>query len=334
MVGTLATSSLSTSICCAMPRPKSPHMVCTKEGCNEPHRSRGLCSKHYAKALRYGALPRRERTTYCTKPGCDKPHVAKGLCQKHYRQALARRNNSPAPDDPDHCPKCGKLADKQHRRYCRAQPKIVPGDGDPRHGTELGYVHHKCRCIPCCRASYEAGLARRRRRGDKELKFVGAHQTHKHLRYLLTWVSMDIVAKTIGRTNQGLYYSLHQTRVPEELAEKVLSTTVSDVLAQVEPTSQLRKEPYLAMVTELLAAGWLKYSICREIGYTPPLHILRPESQFIQARFARRIEYLHNEAWRNNTNGFRRHCKCIQVAEPETTRNTDHQRVLRERKSA
>ena len=31
--------------------------------------------------------------------------------------------------------------------------RITPGDGDPRHGTNGGYINHKCRC-PDCKAAH------------------------------------------------------------------------------------------------------------------------------------------------------------------------------------
>lgn len=324
-----------------MGRFPSLHTVCSIAGCEQPHKSRGLCASHYTKWYRKGLLPpKTPKPTQCTLEGCNKVPLSKGLCSRHYREDVEyRRKNGTQPEplriiQPGHCPRCGKPADKRHLSRCRSQPKIQPGDGDPRHGTELGYVHHKCRCSLCRKASYEAGLARRRKRGEKERKSVGAHHVHAHIEYLNNYVSMGIIAKTLGRSTQGLYYTLNRPRVPQEFALKILSTTVSDVLDQVQPTSYLRKDQYVAMVQELLEAGWNKDSICKEIGYTPPLYILRPGSHRIQARFARRIQALHDEAWRNNINGFRLYCTCMQVSEPETLHATERQQRSRERRSA
>lgn len=32
------------------------------------------------------------------------------------------------------------------------KPKLVPGDGDERHGTVNGYANCKCRCVDCTEA--------------------------------------------------------------------------------------------------------------------------------------------------------------------------------------
>ncbi len=41
--------------------------------------------------------------------------------------------------------------------------RILPGDGDPRHGTINGYCNLRCRCVEC-RAAWAAYIADRRRR--------------------------------------------------------------------------------------------------------------------------------------------------------------------------
>lgn len=56
------------------------------------------------------------------------------------------------------------------------RPTISPGDGDPRHGTDNGYVNLRCRCDSCRQAHTEAvaeyrssvDVRRRRNRLDRE----------------------------------------------------------------------------------------------------------------------------------------------------------------------
>jgi hypothetical protein len=47
------------------------------------------------------------------------------------------------------------------RRYPSSM--MVPGDGDPRHGTENGYGYHKCKCV-ICRDAQAARVAERKSR--------------------------------------------------------------------------------------------------------------------------------------------------------------------------
>jgi hypothetical protein len=44
-------------------------------------------------------------------------------------------------------------------------PRILPGDGDPRHGTRNGYVNLGCRCDLCRAASSVSSLEYKHRTG-------------------------------------------------------------------------------------------------------------------------------------------------------------------------
>lgn len=71
-----------------MGRPKI-YETCTFEGCERPHRSRGLCRTHYSQKIRGETLkPIGERDTpdTCTFEGCSRPYVGKGYCMAHYQQ--------------------------------------------------------------------------------------------------------------------------------------------------------------------------------------------------------------------------------------------------------
>ncbi len=56
--------------------------VCSIEGCNNPHDSRGWCSRHYDQFR-----PRKK----CAIEGCSLPHKALGYCKKHYNQLRSRK---------------------------------------------------------------------------------------------------------------------------------------------------------------------------------------------------------------------------------------------------
>jgi hypothetical protein len=76
-----------------------PARVCTVEGCDRRHSSRGLCVVHYYRMKRTGTTDarfavdmtqRRPRSidATCERDECDRPHKAKGLCSVHYARSI------------------------------------------------------------------------------------------------------------------------------------------------------------------------------------------------------------------------------------------------------
>ncbi len=62
--------------------------LCSIEGCNKPHVSRGFCRNHYRQARTRG-LPLAEPVIYpplCTADGCSRETDKGGYCQMHYRR--------------------------------------------------------------------------------------------------------------------------------------------------------------------------------------------------------------------------------------------------------
>jgi hypothetical protein len=60
---------------------------CTKDGCSEPVKAKGLCKTHYQRLLRHGHTRYRNRKTPpkpCMIETCDNHLYAKGLCHAHY----------------------------------------------------------------------------------------------------------------------------------------------------------------------------------------------------------------------------------------------------------
>ena len=58
---------------------------CKVEGCENKHRAKGYCQKHYDKFKKYGdPLITKEKINKCTVNGCENKHKAKGYCVKHY----------------------------------------------------------------------------------------------------------------------------------------------------------------------------------------------------------------------------------------------------------
>lgn len=69
--------------------------TCSVEGCDQPTKSTGLCSRHYQRYLRYGTtdLPERKCRPTCNIADCSTPAKAQGYCPKHYERL--RRNGDP-----------------------------------------------------------------------------------------------------------------------------------------------------------------------------------------------------------------------------------------------
>ena len=66
---------------------------CTFEGCDKPHRGKGLCSAHLSRLRRHGDPAhggplRGQHPAVCTFPECGRESDALGLCVGHYTQQI------------------------------------------------------------------------------------------------------------------------------------------------------------------------------------------------------------------------------------------------------
>jgi hypothetical protein len=59
--------------------------VCSVDGCDKDHSSKGLCGMHYQR-VRRESLPREMRP--CSIIGCKNSFLSRGLCSTHYKQAF------------------------------------------------------------------------------------------------------------------------------------------------------------------------------------------------------------------------------------------------------
>jgi hypothetical protein len=65
-------------------------MICNKDGCEKPARSKGLCNTHYSTLWRKLNPGKKYEKTYrkdgplCVEDACDKPAHAKKRCANHY----------------------------------------------------------------------------------------------------------------------------------------------------------------------------------------------------------------------------------------------------------
>jgi hypothetical protein len=62
--------------------------VCDIEGCNEKHRAKGFCGKHYKqwRKGRLGETVPRDGNQGCRVVSCEGRHEAMGFCSKHYKR--------------------------------------------------------------------------------------------------------------------------------------------------------------------------------------------------------------------------------------------------------
>ena len=71
--------------------------LCSIDGCDNKHSSKGYCNKHYLRLKQHGDPNYRktpERAEICSVVGCNSKHFAKSYCSKHY--ARYRRYGDPS----------------------------------------------------------------------------------------------------------------------------------------------------------------------------------------------------------------------------------------------
>jgi len=72
------------------------HETCTVNGCDRPHKARGLCQTHYMQFKRGAPITEtiksrvRDKPPECVEDGCSNPVKANGLCATHYQRKLRR----------------------------------------------------------------------------------------------------------------------------------------------------------------------------------------------------------------------------------------------------
>lgn len=104
------------------PREGAPPNVCSEKGCGRKLVARGLCGKHYQRAMKIGCPPPRRflpATGECKVESCKSAVKAKGYCKQHYQKYRVRRHHCSVAD-------CGRGVDangmcafhyQRHRKY-------------------------------------------------------------------------------------------------------------------------------------------------------------------------------------------------------------------------
>jgi hypothetical protein len=154
--------------------------------------------------------------------------------------------------------------------------RVVVGIGARQHGTRMGYAAG-CRCERCTAAnsSYEVGRQRLRTAGVATTDLVDASAARGHLRMLEAQVGKrarptmraltGFNKKTIDEVVNG-----QRARVRPEVDEALRALTAEILRAHIDTNpsaiDDVPSGPSLALVDDLVARGWSKAWISRELG--------------------------------------------------------------------
>jgi hypothetical protein len=244
---------------------------------------------------------------------------------------------------------------KPVQHYDPPKQRHVQGEIAP-HGTPTRYVQHKCRCQPC-RDAIQAKEARSKRRraygmrSDWEDCLVDAAEAREHI---LTLAKHGFGAKVVERAAGVGHTALWEIRSGRHIRifpgtrDRILGLTLSDLRA-VKETATVPAIQTLRLVDEMVAAGFAKSWIARQIGQrTGGLQIA---NDFVFVRTARAIQGLHDRLWRENAEGWKGHrngpggklysgirmrdaCRCKLADDPKVIANREAKRRERARAAA
>ena len=68
-----------------------PTRICSLKSCNKKHRCKNLCEIHYQRFRKHGN-PLHIRERFCSLEECNEIHEAKNFCKKHYKQYNRKLN--------------------------------------------------------------------------------------------------------------------------------------------------------------------------------------------------------------------------------------------------
>lgn len=124
---------------------------CRHPGCNEPHKAKGFCERHYnQKRLGTAGMTPDPAAHRCERPGCEEPVSAKGLCNFHYQRhksgydmdaprrqqiSIGPRPKCAAGTCPD-AASCAGFCDAHYRRHRLGKDMAVPKR--PQHPGKRG----------------------------------------------------------------------------------------------------------------------------------------------------------------------------------------------------
>jgi hypothetical protein len=152
--------------------------VCSVEGCTDPARQRGWCSKHDFRWYRYGSMEmpasRRPNPGPCSIDGCTRPGpFVRGWCQDHYRTWLRCGDphagaNQETPDRDCSVPGCDRVARARglclghYDRHRAGMAQRAPGAAFAPFRPRPSQNHRNpCQTEGCERYVYARGLCKK-----------------------------------------------------------------------------------------------------------------------------------------------------------------------------
>jgi len=156
-------------------------------------------------------------------------------------------------------------------------PRVHLDIGDSRHGTRTGYVKG-CRCDPCTEANLADHQARTARAaaGGPTTDLVSAARACGHLRILAGQGAQlkplaracGLNVKTVEEITKG-----ERSRILPSTERILLEVTLADVRAAANPGTRVEAAPTWALLDDMVARGWPKSWIARELGLGAALQL-------------------------------------------------------------
>ncbi|UQX13565.1 DEAD/DEAH box helicase [Candidatus Mycobacterium methanotrophicum] len=161
----------------------------------------------------------------------------------------------------------------------RPAPRVLLDIGDTRHGTRAGYVKG-CRCDACTQANRvsQAHRAAAAAAGGPSTDLVDAAAARAHLISLKgPGVNQKSLARACGlnvKTIAGVMCGDTRRILPDS-ESAICALTAADVRAAAAPGTQVDAAPTWELLDGMIARGWPKAWIARELGFGTSLRLSR-----------------------------------------------------------
>lgn len=165
------------------------------------------------------------------------------------------------------------------RWECEPAPRVKIDIGDTPHGERTGYVKG-CRCTPCTRANNQKNAEREARiaAGLPSTAMVDADRARRHLQHLVALGATQkalVRASGLNRNNLRNLLLGRQSRVTPGIEQTVLAITLSQAQAAVGAGSLVDAGPTWLLLEDMIARGFPKSWIARELGSGKALQLRR-----------------------------------------------------------
>ncbi|MUL61003.1 restriction endonuclease subunit R [Mycobacterium sp. CBMA 213] len=180
------------------------------------------------------------------------------------------------------------------RWECEPAPRVKIDIGDTPHGERTGYVKG-CRCTPCTGANNQKNAEREARiaAGLPSTVMVDADRARRHLQHLVAQGATQkalVRASGLSRSNVQNLLLGKRNRVTPETEQTVLALTISQAPAAIGAGSLVDAGTTWRLLDDMIASGWPKSWIARELGLGKSLQLNRDS---ITASNAAKVSDLH-----------------------------------------